>query len=113
MRKQFVSNTRQNPVLNFVGGEIAARIACNDGHIAQHASPCMSIIDTDIPEGFERHSRPSPLTAPWEPIYYKRTAEAVVIGLRIAEPHTNSRGLAHGGLLTALADNARGSRLRL
>ena len=63
---------------------------------------------TGIPAGFERHFRPSPLTAPWEPIYYKRTGEAVVIGLRVAEPHTNSRGLAHGGLITALADNAMG-----
>jgi len=74
----------------------------------RQARPDMTAIDTDIPEGFERHFRPSPLTAPWEPIYYKRTAEAVVIGLRLAEPHTNSRGLAHGGLITALADNAMG-----
>jgi uncharacterized protein (TIGR00369 family) len=62
----------------------------------------------DIPEGFERHFRHSPLTDPWEPIYSKRTAEAVIIGLRLATPHTNSRGLAHGGLITALADNAMG-----
>ncbi len=68
----------------------------------------MSDIDTDIPAGFEPHFRKSPLTEPWEPIYYKRTTEAVVIGLRLAEPHTNSRGLAHGGLITALADNAMG-----
>jgi len=63
---------------------------------------------TDIPEGFEHHLRSSPLTAPWEPIYYKRTADAVILGVRLAEPHTNSRGLAHGGFLTALADNAMG-----
>ncbi len=61
-----------------------------------------------IPEGFERHFRQSPLTDPWEPIYSKRTAEAVIIGLRLAKPHTNSRGLIHGGLITALADNAMG-----
>ena len=66
------------------------------------------MIATDIPEGFEHHFRPSPLTAPWEPIYYKRTAEAVILGLRLAEPHTNSRGFAHGGFITALADNAMG-----
>jgi uncharacterized protein (TIGR00369 family) len=61
-----------------------------------------------IPEGFEPHVRSSPLTAPWEPIYYKRTADAVILGVRLAEPHTNSRGLAHGGFITALADNAMG-----
>ena len=63
---------------------------------------------TAIPEGFERHFRKSPLTDPWEPIYSKRTAEAVIIGLRLATPHTNSRGLIHGGLIAALADNAMG-----
>jgi len=63
---------------------------------------------TDIPDGFQRHFRPSPLTAPWEPIYSKRTPDAVIIGLRLAEPHTNSRGLVHGGLITSLADNAMG-----
>jgi uncharacterized protein (TIGR00369 family) len=63
---------------------------------------------SDIPDGFERHYRQSPLTAPWEPIYSKRTAEAVIIGLRLAEPHTNSRGLIHGGLIASLADNAMG-----
>ena len=51
---------------------------------------------------------PSPLTAPWEPIYSKTTDSGVILGLRIAEPHTNSRGMAHGGLITALADNAMG-----
>jgi uncharacterized protein (TIGR00369 family) len=62
----------------------------------------------DIPAGFTRHTRSSPLTAPWEPLYALTTADAVMIGLRIAEPHTNSRGIAHGGLITALADNAMG-----
>jgi uncharacterized protein (TIGR00369 family) len=63
---------------------------------------------TDIPDGFERHFRQSPLTDPWEPIYSKRTDKAVIIGLRLALPHTNSRGMAHGGLITSLADNAMG-----
>jgi uncharacterized protein (TIGR00369 family) len=66
------------------------------------------MIATDIPDGFARHFRQSPLTAPWEPIYSKRTPDAVIIGLRLAEPHTNSRGLIHGGLIAALADNAMG-----
>jgi uncharacterized protein (TIGR00369 family) len=62
----------------------------------------------DIPEGFEPHFRKSPLTDPWEPIYSRRTADAVFIGLRLATPHTNSRGLIHGGLIATLADNAMG-----
>jgi uncharacterized protein (TIGR00369 family) len=62
----------------------------------------------DIPEGFERHTRKSPLTDPWEPLYSKRTDKAVIIALRLAKPHTNGRGLIHGGLIAALADNAMG-----
>ncbi|MBB5054019.1 uncharacterized protein (TIGR00369 family) [Afipia massiliensis] len=65
-------------------------------------------MNATIPEGFEPHIRPSPITAPWEPIYYKRTQDAVLLGVRLAEPHTNSRGFAHGGFITALADNAMG-----
>ena len=61
-----------------------------------------------IPEGFEPHFRKSPLTEPWEPLYAKRTDRAVIIGLRLARPHTNSRGLIHGGLIAALSDNAMG-----
>ena len=64
--------------------------------------------DTSLPDGFTRHTRSSPLTEPWEPIYSRTTDRAVLIGLRIARPHTNSRGLAHGGLITSLADNAMG-----
>ena len=61
-----------------------------------------------VPEGFEPHFRHSPLTEPWEPLYAKRTETAVVIGLRLAKPHTNGRGLIHGGLIAALSDNAMG-----
>jgi uncharacterized protein (TIGR00369 family) len=63
---------------------------------------------TDIPEGFERQSRPSPLTDPWEPIYSKRTPDAIILGLRLATPHTNARGFVHGGLIAALTDKAMG-----
>ena len=62
----------------------------------------------DIPEGFEPHFRKSPFTEPWEPLYSKKTEKAVIIGLRLAKPHTNSRGLIHGGLIASLADNAMG-----
>ena len=62
----------------------------------------------DIPEGFQPHFRKSPFTEPWEPLYSKKTDQAVIIGLRLAKPHTNSRGLIHGGLIASLADNAMG-----
>jgi uncharacterized protein (TIGR00369 family) len=63
---------------------------------------------SDIPEGFEPHFRKSPLTDPWEPLYSRKTDKAVIMGLRLAKPHTNSRGLIHGGLIAALADGAMG-----
>src|SRR5258708_29527297 len=62
----------------------------------------------NIPEGFERHFRKSPFTERWEPLYSKRTDRSVIIGLRLAKPHTNARGLIHGGLIASLADNAMG-----
>lgn len=62
----------------------------------------------DIPEGFEPHFRKSPLTDPWEPLYSRKTDKAVIMGLRLAKSHTNSRGLIHGGLIAALADGAMG-----
>lgn len=65
-------------------------------------------MSTPVPDGFQPHYRQSPLTAPWEPLYSKRTADAVIIGLWLAEPHTNSRGMVHGGLIATLADNAMG-----
>jgi uncharacterized protein (TIGR00369 family) len=73
----------------------------------------MTLIDSaqtsaDIPSGFEPHFRKSPFTDPWEPLYSKKTDKSVTIGLRLARPHTNSRGLIHGGLIAALADNAMG-----
>ena len=60
------------------------------------------------PQGFEPHFRRSPLTEPWEPIYSQRTNDRVIIGLYARDMHTNSRGMVHGGLIAALADNAMG-----
>jgi uncharacterized protein (TIGR00369 family) len=61
-----------------------------------------------VPAGFEPHFRNSPFTDPWEPLYSRRTEKAVSLGLRLAKPHTNARGLIHGGLIASLADNAMG-----
>lgn len=60
------------------------------------------------PDGFELHDRHSPLTAPWEPIYKQELEDRLQLGLFLREPHTNSRGMAHGGLIAALADNSMG-----
>ena len=58
--------------------------------------------------GFLPHDRKSPLTDPWEPLYARTTGDRVILGLRAADAHTNSRGFVHGGLISALADNAMG-----
>lgn len=60
------------------------------------------------PDGFAPHFRKSPVTDPWEPLYSRVMADRVVIGFHVREAHTNSRGMLHGGLITALADNAMG-----
>lgn len=66
---------------------------------------------TDDPRpapGYVPHERKSPLTAPWEPIFAKRTDEVVQLAVRVREAHCNARAMAHGGLIAALADNAMG-----
>ncbi|KOF54321.1 MULTISPECIES: PaaI family thioesterase [unclassified Achromobacter] len=62
-----------------------------------------------IPEGY----------APWRPgspymnhladlgALYRRASDGV-LALRIAQPHMNTHGIAHGGLLATLADSALG-----
>jgi acyl-coenzyme A thioesterase PaaI-like protein len=68
----------------------------------------------DPPPGWAVHTRSSPLTRPWEPIHVRQQAPAdgavpaVWLAIRVAEPHCNGRGFAHGGLISALADNAMG-----
>jgi|SRR5947209_1021383 len=61
-----------------------------------------------VPEGFAPHWRKSGLTDPWEPLYSRRTGEAVYIGLWAGPAHSNSRGFVHGGLISTLADNGMG-----
>ena len=61
-----------------------------------------------VPEGFERHTRRSGLTDPWEPIYARHAVRGVSLAIRAGAAHANSRGFVHGGLITALADNAMG-----
>jgi uncharacterized protein (TIGR00369 family) len=65
-------------------------------------------VSADVPQGYAPHSRKSPLTDPWEPLYSKIVDGALVLGVRIRQAHCNGRGFAHGGLISALADNAMG-----
>ena len=57
-----------------------------------------------MPEGYQRHTRRSPLTDPWEPLFARETADAVQLALDIRKAHCNSRGFAHGGLISSLAE---------
>ncbi len=67
----------------------------------------------DIPPGFERHYRKSPVTDPWEPLYSRVTEDAVVLGLVAARrPTRNSRGFVHGGLITRPGRQRHGPFLR-
>ena len=60
------------------------------------------------PDPFTPHPRKSPLTTPWEPIYADIRDDRWLLAVEVREPHTNSRGGPHGGLIAALADNAMG-----
>ena len=61
-----------------------------------------------IPSHYAPHTRRSPLTDPWEPLLAHTTPDAVYLALEIREAHCNARGFAHGGMISALADNAMG-----
>ena len=68
----------------------------------------LSDAPASIPDGFAPHSRHSPLTTPWQPLYARPDGHHVQLGLWVREAHCNGRGFAHGGLISALADNAMG-----
>ena len=60
------------------------------------------------PEGFAPHYRKSRVTDPWEPLFSRKVADTVQIGVWLREEHCNSRGFVHGAVIAALADNAMG-----
>jgi len=66
---------------------------------------------SEIPAGFEPHQRKSPVTDAWEPLYAQRGPDYVRLGFVLAERHCNARGMLHGGVIAALADNAMGLSL--
>jgi acyl-coenzyme A thioesterase 13 len=60
------------------------------------------------PEGFELLSRTSPLIELLGPFYSRGAGAGLILGLRVVEKHTNTRSIAHGGVLLTLADVALG-----
>ena len=66
---------------------------------------------TTVPPGFALHTRSSPVTRHWEPIYAGPLEGSFRLGLTIADAHCNGRGFLHGGVIAALADNAMGLTL--
>jgi uncharacterized protein (TIGR00369 family) len=66
---------------------------------------------TDVPDGWAAHTRTSPATASWEPLYARIDRDAFRLGLRVGTRHCNSRGMLHGGVIATLADNACGLSL--
>lgn len=92
----------------FASTSIGESAIAADARSEGAAALASSMTATDIHDGFARHTRSSPLTEPWEPIYARYADDAIILALRLARRHTNSRGMVHGGLIRALADNAMG-----
>jgi uncharacterized protein (TIGR00369 family) len=65
-------------------------------------------VTDQVPDGFERHFRQSPATDPWEPLWSKSSDGHFILALHVAHAHCNARGLLHGGIISALSDNAMG-----
>jgi acyl-coenzyme A thioesterase 13 len=57
---------------------------------------------------FSPWPRRSPFGDAAGPLLFREDAGGLTFGLRIAEKHTNSRGTAHGGVLSTVADNTLG-----
>ena len=66
----------------------------------------------ELPEGFVPLRRPSPFLYTVGPLYIQGDgSEEEVIALRVEEKHTNTVGIAHGGVIASLADASLGHRL--
>lgn len=67
--------------------------------------------EASIPAGFKPLERVGPFLEMYGPVHVKSDGRARIIGLRVAEKHLNTRGIAHGGMLVTLADSALGINL--
>ena len=63
---------------------------------------------TNIPKAYAPHFRKSAFTDPWEPLYSRVSSSEVSLGTVLRDAHCNSRGIVHGGFISAIADNAMG-----
>jgi uncharacterized protein (TIGR00369 family) len=94
--------------------ELVRGIGLNNGLHDRYAQRWLEAIPptmTDIPDGFAVHTRTSPATQGWEPLYARLTGGTFQLGIRIGAHHCNSRGMLHGGVIATLADNASGLTL--
>ena len=66
----------------------------------------------DIPDDFTRHELISPYHDLVGPLYVKRGAGGVAIGMPVARKHINRRGFLHGGMVCSLVDFAMGKAAR-
>lgn len=65
----------------------------------------------DPPSGFAPLLRTSPLLDALGPFYGRGRGLDLVVGLRVAQKHTNARGTLHGGVVATLSDVALGYAL--
>lgn len=62
----------------------------------------------DVPPGFTPFENQGPFLEHLGPILVREGDEELVLGLRVAERHTNHRGTVQGGVLSSFADFALG-----
>jgi uncharacterized protein (TIGR00369 family) len=72
------------------------------------AGKSMSAEHDVVPDGYVPHLRASPVTDPWQPLFSRTDKGTVALALRVRNAHCNGKGLLHGGVINALADNAMG-----
>ena len=60
----------------------------------------------EIPAGFTVLERLSPYIKAMWLFYWKTDGATRTLGLAVLEPHINSRGFVHGGVLCGIADLA-------
>ena len=69
----------------------------------------MTVAETKpIPAGWAPLPRGSPFVQLVGPLHGKEAGGNLAIGLRVEQKHLNTQGVAHGGMLVALADTALG-----
>ncbi len=68
-----------------------------------------NIAPADVPADFEEHRSPSNFVQMLGPLYKRECDDGTTtIALRVHEQHLNLHGVAHGGLVATLVDNALG-----